>query len=192
MSSPIESMFLNALVELAPQLGCELHLCYGWRSFTEQPIETVNDATYPASSDPPGARLVVFPQALIDGYRADFFASLHVEYRDEALVNWIAVECDGHDWHERTPQQAAYDRARDRALLRGCVPTVRFTGSEINRDANQCAREALDVLRALAAREVNIINDHAFKIAIKYTQEVFADVREERATEAPAALEGAE
>src|SRR5690606_25396634 len=58
----------------------------------------------------------------------------------------LAVELDGHDFHERTRQQASYDRARDRELLRQGVPTIRFTGHDVYRDANQCAREALDVL----------------------------------------------
>jgi very-short-patch-repair endonuclease len=180
MTSPIESMFLNAVIDLAPQLGCELHVHYGWRSFSEPPVETAADASYGAACDPPIARLVVFPQALLDGYRADFFMGFHREYRGESLVNWIAIECDGHDWHERTPQQAAYDRARDRALLRGGIATVRFTGSEINRDANQCAREALDSLRALANREVNLITDHAFKIAMQAVEEAAAEARSRR------------
>lgn len=62
----------------------------------------------------------------------------------------LAVECDGHDYHERTKQQAAYDRSRDRELLikLGLV-TVRFTGSEIYSDANRCARECIDSLLAV-------------------------------------------
>jgi len=165
MASPIESRLLAALVELAPQLGAELHICHGWRSFSEQPVDHADDASYRAACDPPIAKVVVFPQALLDGYRVDFFASLHRAYFGQTLVNWVAVECDGHDWHERTPQQAAYDRARDRALLRNGVITIRFTGSEINRDANQCAREAIDSLRCMSNRDGKLLGEHAYSIA---------------------------
>lgn len=64
----------------------------------------------------------------------------------------LAVECDGHKFHERTTEQVAHDRARDRELLRFGVPTIRFTGTEIHRDARRCAREVADTWNAIAAR----------------------------------------
>lgn len=60
----------------------------------------------------------------------------------------LAIECDGHDYHERTKEQAAHDRSRDRVLLGLGIKTIRFTGSEIyRRGGDDCAREAI----ALAA-----------------------------------------
>jgi very-short-patch-repair endonuclease len=53
----------------------------------------------------------------------------------------LVVECDGHDFHDRTKQQAAYDRARDRELLAIGIRTIRFTGSEIHHSAERCAQE---------------------------------------------------
>lgn len=57
----------------------------------------------------------------------------------------IYIECDGHAFHERTPEQAARDKRRDRWLTRTGV-VLRFTGSEINRDPTGCAAEVLDRL----------------------------------------------
>jgi very-short-patch-repair endonuclease len=54
----------------------------------------------------------------------------------------IAIECDGHEWHERTKQQASSDRARDRHLLQAGILTLRFTGSDIFNRAAECAAEA--------------------------------------------------
>ena len=51
------------------------------------------------------------------------------------------VEVDGHEWHERTRDQAACDRRRDRDMLREGLRVVRFTGSEVWRDAAACAQE---------------------------------------------------
>lgn len=81
------------------------------------------------------------PQHPTEGYRLDF-----------AVVSEgvrIAIECDGHDFHERTKEQAAHDRRRDRALTAAGWIVMRFTGSEIHADADSCARE---VARMIATR----------------------------------------
>jgi very-short-patch-repair endonuclease len=58
----------------------------------------------------------------------------------------IAIEVDGHDFHERTKEQAQRDKARDRALqILGWKP-LRFTGSEVFRDAATCAGEVLRIM----------------------------------------------
>jgi very-short-patch-repair endonuclease len=58
----------------------------------------------------------------------------------------IFVECDGHEWHERTKQQAAYDRERDRLFLSRGLITARFTGSEIHHYPEKCASELYAIL----------------------------------------------
>jgi very-short-patch-repair endonuclease len=77
-------------------------------------------------------------------YRADFLF-----LTDDCLP--FVIECDGHEWHERTKQQAAYDRARDRELAILGIPTLRFTGSEIVHSAERCAREIFDFALHLSA-----------------------------------------
>lgn len=81
----------------------------------------------------------VFPQRKIGSYRADLALILHENNGTHRLV----VECDGHDFHERTKDQAAHDKARDRFLLEEGWPVMRFTGSEIHRDAIGCADQAI-------------------------------------------------
>lgn len=45
----------------------------------------------------------------------------------------VVIELDGHDFHERTRQQATRDKKRDRSIsLRGWQ-VARFTGSEVHR-----------------------------------------------------------
>jgi very-short-patch-repair endonuclease len=60
----------------------------------------------------------------------------------------LAVECDGHDFHERTKEQAARDKARDRYLVSQGWIVLRFTGSEVWKDAALCAVEILDIALA--------------------------------------------
>jgi hypothetical protein len=53
----------------------------------------------------------------------------------------VVVECDGHKFHECTPDQASEDRRRDRVLQRLGFPLLRFTGSDIVRNTTEVARE---------------------------------------------------
>jgi very-short-patch-repair endonuclease len=64
----------------------------------------------------------------------------------------LAVELDGHDYHERTKEQAARDRKKDRDLLRSGVPVVRFTGSEVYRDPDGCVEELTECLQAITTQ----------------------------------------
>lgn len=84
-----------------------------------------------------GVDFYIWPQAEVCGYRADFL----VWFRHGHATGGFIVECDGHEFHERTKDQAAHDRKRDRALLAEGFPVMRFTGSEVFRDPIGCARE---------------------------------------------------
>lgn len=85
-----------------------------------------------------------FQEHTVGPYRVDF-----------ALVNHtgglVCVECDGHDYHERTKDQAAYDRRRDRYFQSLGWRVMRFTGSEIHRDAAGCVDELRNLLRVIDA-----------------------------------------
>ena len=43
----------------------------------------------------------------------------------------MAIECDGHDFHEKTKEQAQRDKEKDRILQANGWLIARFTGSEI-------------------------------------------------------------
>lgn len=89
-----------------------------------------------------GHGFYVWPQMPVRSYRADFgliFLAHTGKYR-------LVVECDGHDFHEKTKEQAAHDKARDRAFLEEGWPVMRFTGSEIHKDPMRCADQAADYL----------------------------------------------
>lgn len=122
MGSPIESRLLEALLSL-PIERFQLH--YGDQVFGEGHTLAFIERNVP-----------------LESYRVDLLIELDGDNKYK-----LAVECDGHEWHDRTKQQAAYDRSRDRDLLSRGVFTVRFTGSEIVHSAERCAA---DVYRALA------------------------------------------
>lgn len=118
--SPIEERLLLHLLD-------EFELCRTLLLRTQHPIET-----------PAGAfRLDV---ALI-GFNGD-----EGEPQLEGLK--VAIECDGHRFHERTKEQAARDRSRDRTLTLEGWTVLRFTGSEIWRAPRACAKQVMDLVRA--------------------------------------------
>lgn len=80
----------------------------------------------------------IHQQPAILEYRTDFLVAASTGNRDELR---IVVECDGHDFHERTKEQAEHDRSRDRRLTASGYEVFRFTGREIYRDAKNCADE---------------------------------------------------
>jgi very-short-patch-repair endonuclease len=90
---------------------------------------------------PPGADVLMFPQKSVGQYRADFLLSCPSSGKD------VVVECDGHDFHERTKEQAARDRSRDRAMQRDGFIVMRFTGSELYKSPIYRAFEVIDVLK---------------------------------------------
>ncbi len=117
--SPIENLFLTAFYFTSQELGGFL--------FDEPPLDGPLEHAF----------FFVKPQEPIDEYRADFVIGL---YQYPARTR-IVVECDGHDFHERTKEQAAHDRKRDRAFQAKGFVVFRFTGSELYRNAFKCADE---------------------------------------------------
>ena len=53
----------------------------------------------------------------------------------------IAIELDGHDFHEKTKLQVEKDKKRERAIVRKGIYVLRFSGSEIIKDARGCIKE---------------------------------------------------
>jgi very-short-patch-repair endonuclease len=85
----------------------------------------------------------LYQQAIVGDFRVDFL----MEFRGSNFgVDWgLAIEIDGHDFHERTKEQAAHDKSRDRNLVALGYHTLRFTGSEVYANPGACAKQALDI-----------------------------------------------
>lgn len=149
MESPIEKMFIIALHAVAV-IEESLNVDYI--------LSSCDDTPFVGSQ---GSRLQIVPQFQINGFRVDFklrHESIEPDYENETTRNGITlpgwkkfqkevlVECDGHDFHERTKEQARRDRQRDRKLQSAGYRVLRFTGSEVWADPAKCAREALGFL----------------------------------------------
>lgn len=131
--SPIEAAFATAFVVLG-----EHH--FGRVAI----VERGHERDYPKSV---GWQLRF--QHDIGRYRADFIASPNPFDKNRSVV----VECDGHDFHERTKEQAQRDRSRDREMQMEGWKVFRFTGAEIYRNAFSCATEVFETLLAMQRSE---------------------------------------
>jgi len=80
----------------------------------------------------------------------------------------LAVEIDGHEFHASKAARSA-DAARDIALTKAGWTPVRFTGSDIWRNADDCAARALDLLG------VTVIGLEALRPAAKKVVEPVAE-----------------
>jgi very-short-patch-repair endonuclease len=90
--------------------------------------------------------LFVEPQCKVSSYTADFVFT--VEGILGAIIK-LVIEIDGHDWHEKTKEQAAYDKRRDREIAKSGHIVLRFTGSEIFTNAKKCICEILEIATSL-------------------------------------------
>ena len=55
----------------------------------------------------------------------------------------VLVECDGHDFHERTKNQVEYGNNRDFNLKNAGYEVIHFSGSQIYKDPFSCAEKVL-------------------------------------------------
>lgn len=89
----------------------------------------------------------------VDGrkYFADF-----VFLTDEELYEFtrfehkyrLVIECDGHDFHEKTKQQVAKRNKRDMDLKIAGYDVIHFSGSQIFDDPISCAKDALSLIKS--------------------------------------------
>jgi very-short-patch-repair endonuclease len=82
------------------------------------------------------SNVVIAPQHLIGRHTVDFGIFVRFVANEEIR---IVVECDGHDFHEKTKEQAARDKGRQCDLEIVGWRVLRFTGSMIWRDHKGCA-----------------------------------------------------
>lgn len=76
-------------------------------------------------------------QVPVGKYRIDFVHTV----REEGREIRVAVECDGHDFHEKTKEQAQRDKERDRFLQQEGYFVFRYTGSEVYKSPERCVME---------------------------------------------------
>ena len=134
--SPIEEKMGAALeVEARTALGAPIRLF----RIPGRSLESARKHQCRERASDPVVLLV--SQVQIGAFRVDFLLECwNAATGDHSSV---VVECDGHDFHERTKEQASRDKSRDRELTAAGFRVLRFTGSEIHANPFGCARQAV-------------------------------------------------
>lgn len=142
-------------VESKAQSPIEIALALSLYFLIDDPVvfidgDQMHGAPY-ATAGPLGRRphAIIALQRKIDHYVADIYLRRFRYFKNDgssALVRSpvIVVECDGHNFHERTKDQARHDKERDRWMLSKGIRVFRFTGSEIFADPIKCAMEVVE------------------------------------------------
>jgi hypothetical protein len=151
--TPIEVPMLSALFIVGGALGARATLVCGDEVIGEEEALP---------------RLSIEPQAELGEHRVDFLLTLHHPTMEmntlpdgtprptqKVLKRRMIVECDGHDFHDRTKEQARKDRSRDRILQTLGYRVFRYTGSEIWSDVFKCAHQAVVTLVDEAIKDFN-------------------------------------
>lgn len=129
--SPIEALFMLSFISLY-QFDLPL------KPRKQIPIRRCRLEDVPASMPP--FRVALVEQARVLDWPVDF---LIVCWDQGGTAHKAVVECDGHEFHERTKEQAERDRSRDRRLQAEGYRVFRFTGRELYRDPGMMAEEVV-------------------------------------------------
>lgn len=172
--SPIEINMLAALAYVACGAAEGVFVTsdpkYDSGAFSELISGRLHDADYRSLAASENRicfdRITLRPQHQIGSYRADFLlehlSAFPLRTADEPYAETfrVVIECDGHDFHERTKDQAARDRSRDREMMELGFPVLRYTGSEIWREPIKCAAQAVDFARGELFKQALQRNEH--------------------------------
>ena len=71
----------------------------------------------------------------------------------DKYLNWenqenkcFVIECDGHEFHQKTKEQVERDNTRMRNLQKAGYEVIRFSGTEIWHRPYKCAKEVLNII----------------------------------------------
>lgn len=87
-------------------------------------------------------------QEEVGPYRADITV-----YHNELDLK-VAVECDGHDFHEKTKDQAAKDKKRDREFQKLGYVILRYTGSEIVNNPSAIKKDLMNLALTAMGKKI--------------------------------------
>lgn len=141
------------------QLGPNDHGDARWRLGMESPLEAICYLWWHAmvgQSGWLGSQVHLDPQQEVEvsgaRYRLDFV--LHsdmslIERMERHGVSWplIAVEVDGHGFHEKTPAQVAQRNERDRLLQQAGWLVLHYSWSEMTTRPEECIGEIAGVAK---------------------------------------------
>lgn len=128
----------------------------------ESPIEQIFDFTYHILLFDRGLEI---PYIYIEhqypiytknhNYRADFYFDTEYEFKFHYKYEYnfkLVIECDGHDFHEKTKEQVKYNNDRDYDLKNAGYDILHFSGSQIFNEPFKCANNTMNYILSKIGR----------------------------------------
>lgn len=138
--SPIEQDFLVALWALGAISGrVDVFVCGSPELLAAKARETRN--------------ALICPQMPVSRMHVDFLIALPTLIGDQG---YLVVECDGHEFHEKTKEQAVRDKRRDRVLAAEGMRVIRYAGSEVFADPVGCALNTHEIMASMMYSSVEL------------------------------------
>lgn len=78
-----------------------------------------------------------------NNYRVDF--CIYVNYKKQGIKCFV-IECDGHEFHQKTKEQVEKDNTRTRNLQKAGYEVIRFSGTEIWHKPRKCVDEIINII----------------------------------------------
>lgn len=89
-------------------------------------------------------------------YRVDFLMEFAFKLNGEYIdIFKLIIECDGHEFHEKTKEQVKKKNERDRDLQKEGYDILHFSGSEICNTLYKCGKEIRDYVRSKYIMSIN-------------------------------------
>jgi len=124
--------------------------------FCESPIEIIFDFAYEVMMFD---RIDEVPQLYIEHqfpiytekhtYRADFYFDTEYEFKYHYMYEndfKLIIECDGHNFHEKTKEQVKHNNERDYDLKNAGFDVLHFSGHQIYTEPFKCANKTIDYI----------------------------------------------
>lgn len=80
-------------------------------------------------------------------YRVDFYLTHEFQIPEQ---KGLIVECDGHEFHEKTKEQVKNNNERDYELKKMGYDVLHFNGRQIYLDPMKCAKEVYEYFETIA------------------------------------------
>ena len=91
--------------------------------------------------------VTLLPQASLNTNKGTYIIDFVVSKKiSKSQTMRIAIELDGHEFHEKNKSQVMADERRERAIVTEGLPVLRFSGSEIVRNPRSCVVEIAEYI----------------------------------------------
>ncbi len=121
------------------------------------PIEQIFYLAWDIIQDRKDGYIYLNPQHEIQAgshkYIADFCFEPSIQFYEKYTncSKRLVIECDGHDFHEKTKEQVKRDNGREYDLKMAGYDVLRFSGSEIYNTPYACAEKAINYIKKMIA-----------------------------------------